>query len=218
MKHMKNTKVWNLVFVCVVFLLYIICVWVIYKKSGINDWNFKNVLPTANVSPFMFASSLLILVLPKNIKQYFLVLVSLLSVGMVLSGVINCIYNAVINYNFHIHFFLDYLAHFVLSLWGVYIVKSEQVELNKKNCFIGSFLIYCVLAVMLVLNVVFDRAFFGLSLNGKHNIYNMVLVSNSYLSALIYIVGLGLVLFLGYCLHKTLNYKKFKSKVIKKDS
>ena len=62
---------------------------------------------------------------------------------------------------------------------------------------------------MLLLNVAFDTAFFGLSLNGKHNIYNMVLVSNSYLSACIYFLGVGVVLLLGVALCKIVERDKF---------
>ena len=56
---------------------------------------------------------------------------------------------------------------------------------------------------MMILNVIFDTAFFGLSLNGKHNIYNFVLTDNSYLSAALYFLGLLCVLGLG-CLYSYL--------------
>ena len=58
---------------------------------------------------------------------------------------------------------------------------------------------------MLILNTVFDKAFFGLSLNGKHNIYNMVLTDSSLLSAVIYFLGLLLVLFLGFFYSKLMK-------------
>ena len=74
--------------------------------------------------------------------------------------------------------------------------------------FAGGGTILFVAIVMMVLNVIFDKSFFGLSLNGKHNIYNCVLVQNSYLSAAIYFTGLVGVLMLGYFYHKLLNLKK----------
>lgn len=64
---------------------------------------------------------------------------------------------------------------------------------------------------MLIVNLIFDTTYFGLSLYGKHTIYNTVLVEESWLSAVIYCVGLGSVLWLGYiysllmaCQHKIL--------------
>ena len=136
---------------------------------------------------------------------------SLLTVGMFLSTVVNCIHFASIGYAFHPHFLLDYVAHFSLSLFGIYLVRSEQIDLNWKHNAISSAIIFGVAAVMLILNVIFDTAFFGLSLNGKHNIYNNVLVDSSYLSALIYFMGLLLVLFLGFLVSSFFKRKHLKT-------
>ena len=84
--------------------------------------------------------------------------------------------------------------------------------MHSESALTGFFLIYGVAVVMLILNVIFDKAFFGLSLNGRHNIYNMVLVDNSYLSALIYFVGLGAVLALGALLCSFLSRERFSIK------
>jgi hypothetical protein len=147
----------------------------------------------------MFALTPIFLLLPKSIRKHTYLLISLLSVGMFFSSIFGCIYNAAIHYKFHFHFVLDYVAHFALSLFGVYLIRSGQVQLNKKNALISACIIFGAAVLMIVLNVIFDTAFFGLSLNGKHNIYNNVLVENSYLSALLYLMGLAVVLVLGYC-------------------
>ena len=118
---------------------------------------------------------------------------------MFLSTIFGCIYNASIDYKFHLSFFCDFLAHILLSLWGVYLVKSEQVKPTLKNSLISGSIIVGVALVMLTLNLILDTAFFGLSLNGKHNIYNMVLTDSSYLSALLYFMGLLFVLLAGFC-------------------
>lgn len=208
MKYMKNIKLYNLIFAGVITISYIVFICIIYFNAGPQDWNFLNALPTANISPFMFFITPFTLLLPKKIQRYFFLLISLLFVGMFLSTLFNCIYNALIDYKLHFHFLLDYINHFTLSLWGVYLIKSGQVKLIKKDCLKSSSLMIGVVTFMLIINVVFDKAFFGLSLNGKHNIYNIVLVSNSYLSALIYYVGVLIVLFLGFVFQKLLNRTK----------
>ena len=205
MKYMKNSKVWNIVFAITIFALYISHILIIYNSVGAKDWNFLNTMPVANVSPFMFALSPLILILPNKIRKYFYILISLLFVGMLLSAVFNCIYNTVISYKFHIHFVLDYLSHILISLWGIYLIRSNQVQLTKKDSLVSTAIIISIATIMLILNVIFDTAFFGLSLNGKHNIYNVVLVNNSYLSAVIYYLGIILVTTIGYIFQKLLN-------------
>ena len=136
----------------------------------------------------------------------------MMTIGMFLSTAFGCLGNAVRNYRFHPHFLLDYMAHVVLAAYGVYLIRSKTAKFSVKNCLVSGSLIYGVAFVMLILNVIFDKAFFGLSLNGKHNIYNMVLVDSSYLSALIYFVGLGAVLALGALLCGFLSRERFSIK------
>lgn len=211
LKYLKKTKLINGIFTALIFILYIAVVIRVYISVGFDDWNFKNTLPIANVSPFMFTAVVVMHLLPRKIKKHCYLLICLLSVGMVLSAVFSCLYNAVINYSFHWHFLCDYLAHVLLSLWGVYLIKSSQVELNKKNAIISGAIIVGVAVFMLLLNVIFDTAFFGLSLNGKHSIYNVVLVKNSYLSAFLYFFGLLIVLVMGYVYSRLLSRKNKKT-------
>ena len=61
---------------------------------------------------------------------------------------------------------------------------------------------------MLIMNLIFDTSFFGLSLNGKHNIYNVVLVDSSFVSALLYYLGLLMIIILGYIYSMMFKDKK----------
>ena len=198
MKYMKSTRLWNLIFTVSIFAFYLFVVLKVYSSVGFNDWNFKNTLPVANVSPFMFTLTLVLHLFPLKIKKHIYLLISLLSVGMLLSALLGCVYNASINYRFHLHFLSDYMAHVFISLWGVYLIRSKQVAPTVKNSLISGSIIIGVAIVMMILNVTFDTTFFGLSLNGKHNIYNNVLTDNSYLSAMLYFLGLGAVLAMGF--------------------
>ncbi len=205
MKYMKNAAFWNVLFTLTIYFVYISLARKIYMDVGFDDWNFRNVLPVANVSQFMFTLVPLMHLLPKRAKRYFYTLITLLSVGMFISIAVNCIYNYSINYRFHPHFLLDYTAHFLLSLWGVYFVKSKQIELKIKDAVKSGAIIVFVAFAMMILNVIFDTSFFGLSLNGKHNIYNNALTDNSYISALIYFTGLMFVLLFGYIFGKVID-------------
>lgn len=205
MDKFKNKKLVNFIFIAIVFFSYIILVVKVYFDVGFFDWNFQNTLPTANVSPFMFFVVPLYYVLPKKIHKYYLLLVSLLSLGMLLSVILACIQRIVIQYRFVPHFLLDYVSHLALSLWGIYLVKSKQIQLKRKDCLIGGCIIIFVSLIMVIVNTIFDTAFFGLAFNDNYNIYNMVLVNNPYLSACIYISGLSLVLLAGYFFQLIIN-------------
>lgn len=207
MKHMKNIKLINSLLCVTIFLCYAFFVFVIYLDVGLYDWNFLNTMPTANVSPFMFFTLPLLLIEPKKIKTYHLTLISLLSAGMLLSTLVNIGSYFFREYKFHIHFLLDFISHILLSLYGIYLVYTNQVTLNKKNCLGGVIMIFSVVLLMIILNICFDTSFFGLSLNGKHNIYNNVIVDNSYLSMFIYIFGLSIVLLSSFVFTRLIKLK-----------
>ena len=212
MKRFKNEMITNIVFCAIVFICYFFVVLIAYIQNGPSDWNFLNTLPTANVSPFMFTVSPLFFVLPKQIRKYFATLIALLVVGMILSPTFSCIYNFSISYKFHFSFLLNYISHLALALWGVYLVRTKQCELKLKNCLIGGSIIVVVALIMMLLNVILDKSFFGLSLNGKHNIYNIVLTKNSYLSAVLYFSGLIVVMVSSYFFQKLLLFISNRSK------
>ncbi|HHX81255.1 MAG TPA: hypothetical protein GX692_09375 [Acholeplasmataceae bacterium] len=210
MKKFTKKELTNFIFIAITFICYIALVVKVFFDVGFNDWNFQNTLPTANVSPFMFFTLPLYYVLPKKIKKYYLLLISLLSLGMFFSVILACIQRISINYRFIPHFLLDYVSHLTLSLWGVYLVKSKQIQFEKKDCLLGGSVIIGVSLIMLIVNTIFDTAFFGLTFNDNYNIYNIVLVNNPYLSALIYVVGLSVTLLLGYFFQKIINRKLSK--------
>lgn len=210
MKYIRNLKLFNVLFGCAVYLPYVLHSIIVYRSVGFFDWNFQNTLPTANVSPFMFSLIPLLLILPQKAKKSVYLLISLLSVGMFCSTVLGCVQNAMIGYHFHPHFLLDYIAHFALSLFGVYLVRSGQVQLTLKKSAASSAIILGGATLMLTLNLIFDTAFFGLSLRGRHSIYNMVLTSQSYLSVLIYYGGLLGVLAIGFLFCKRLSRARFR--------
>ena len=204
----KYRNVVNILFVIAIFASYFYVVRYMYYDVGPEDWNFKNTLPTANVSPFMFCLTPIILVMPKAIRKYLMTLVVLLSLGMVVAGLGGALGFVARNYKFHWHITMDCFAHILLSLWGVYLLKSGQVELTPKKALRGGAIIVSVALIMLVLNLIYHKAFFGLSPYGEHNIYNIRFFENGVISIIVYFLGLGFVLCAGYFYQKVLNLKR----------
>ncbi|MBR2382021.1 MAG: hypothetical protein IKA84_06000 [Clostridia bacterium] len=204
----KHKTLVNVIFAIVIFASYFYVARYMYFDVGPNDWNFKNTLPTANVSPFMFCLTPLTLLMPRAIRKYLFTLIALLSLGMVVAGLGGALGFMVRDYKFHLHITMDCLAHVLISLWGVYLVKSGQVDLTPKKAIRGGSIIVCVAGTMLVLNLIFKTAFFGLSLYGEHNIYNNKIFESGIVSAFAYFFGLCLVLCAGYFYQKVFNLKR----------
>ena len=214
MNKFKNVRLTNAIFVATAFVTYVVYVAIVYSIVGAKSECFYGVLPTANVSPFMLTILPIILFSPKSIRKYLFSLVAILSFGMLISPIYNSISYATLHYPFSYLPVMDYVAHLTLSLWGIYLIRSRQVKLNIRDCIIGGIIILVVALVMLLLNLVFDTSFFGLSLKGKHNIYGNILVSSSYLSALIYFLGLTCALVIGYLYCKLLSDRHTDSSLL----
>ncbi|MBE7086023.1 MAG: hypothetical protein E7366_02600 [Clostridiales bacterium] len=206
----KQTKLVTILFPCVVFVGYISCVISMGIKAGVKDWNFTNTLPTANVSPFMYCLTPLMCLFPKKARRYLYALVALLSLAMLFAGLMNCVFNIYRHYKFHWEIALDAWTHVAVSWFGVYLLKTKQTVLDKKTALIGAAIVIGVAIIMLILNIFLHTSFFGLSLYGEHNIYNVVVCESGYLSAAIYFLGVSFVLFAGAIFQKILNPKTVK--------
>ena len=152
----KYKNVVNVLFVIAIFMSYLYIVRYMYYDVGPDDWNFRNTMPTANVSPFMFCLTPFILIMPKTIRKYLMTLVVLLSLGMVVAGLGGALGFVARNYKFHWHITMDCLAHVLISLWGVYLLKSGQVELTPKKAIRAGAIIVSVALIMLVLNLILN--------------------------------------------------------------
>ncbi len=208
--NIKRERLFEVIFPFCTFALYLCCVAYIAVDAGVHDWNFHNALPTANVSPFTYCLTTFIFAFPKRIKRYLYTLVALLSLGLLCAGAITCVFNSIRGYAFHWQIALDSFLHGALSLFGVYLVKSGRVRLDIKSCLIGGGIIVGVAAVMMGLNAILRTSFFGLSVYGEHNIYNVVVCKNGYLSAGLYFIGLCAVLAVGGLFQKLVNFKRAK--------
>ena len=64
MKFIRRPGLFNFLFVALVFIPYVFLCLIVYNDVGFYDWNFRNTLPTANVSPFMFSLVLFLFIFP----------------------------------------------------------------------------------------------------------------------------------------------------------
>ena len=133
-----------------------------------------------------------------------------MALGMLVAGIFNCVFNIARNYRFHWHMGLDSILHASVSLYGIYLVRTGRARLDKKTCLIGGAFMWVVAGCMLLLNVIFHTAFFGLSVYGEHNIYGVVLSDSGVVSAVIYFVGMTIVLALGTLYQWLVNGRRIK--------
>ena len=122
------------------------------------------------------------------------------------------IYNYLRDYNYYLNFVMDTITHLLVSIYGIYLYKTNQIYSEKKKIVKSISFIYSVVLVMILFNIFLGTSYFGLGLKGNHNIYNVVITKSSILNLIIYIIGLSGVLTFGYL------YQIFLKKVIYKES
>jgi hypothetical protein len=210
LKWINKSKVINILLPIIIFTLYCTCITGLFFECGFYSWNFNNALPTGNVSPFTYCLCFLTLFVPKKIRKYLYTLISFLSLGMCIAGLHGLVSNVINQRSFWWIYCLDLFTHGIIAWFGIYLYKTGQDFTKKINQTKSALIIVGVALVMLVLNLHFGTAYFGLSLRGNHSIYGMVLCKSSILSALIYFIGLLVVLYFGGLFQKLLSKKIYK--------
>ena len=194
-----------------VMVLYLANVIWIYHDVGPNDWNFLNALPMQNLSPFSYCLCFLSAFLPKKVRAPIYAMFALLSVGMLCAGILEIASYIPRNYAFHLILILGTTPHFLLSFFGIYLIRRQKINLSGKTMLWGYLLPIAIAIVMLIINCIFHTAYFGLSVYGDHNIYSVVISDYAAVSILAYFFGLCFVLAIGYLLQRFLVLRKTQS-------
>jgi len=188
-----------------IFILYFIGIVLLLLQVGFKNWDYVTLLPLGNVGPFMFFTLPFLFVLPKKIRKYYLTLVALLSPAMLIYGLMRGVVLIATATKSYATYVIDIICHTLFSLYGVYLVRSEQVDIDIKHSLISSAIILVVALFMLALNAIFHTHFFGLSLYGDHSIYSLIFLDSAALSVLLYFVLLVVALGIGYLFQKYLG-------------
>ena len=207
-KTEQNKKLVNYILSFIAFIFYVALVLVHYflTKGGINGD-----LPLANVSPLIFSTVFFANFLPNKIRKYYHILIvsfigAMFVVGVFLYLVKDLITNS---YSYDPWMYFDGISHLAVSLLGIWLILTNQINLNKFDFGISLISQYILLFIVIILNIVFKTNFFGLSITSNHNIYGFTF--NPWIfSFSIYFIGLALILIIGYfaAKHFQLKYRK----------
>jgi len=205
MKYLvKYKKITDIDFPALIFILYFIEIVLLLVDVEFKDWSYLTLLPFGNIGPLMFFIVPFIFLLPKKARGYAFTLIALLSPAMLLYGLIHGIMLVVAGTKFFAAYVLDTFCHILFSLYGVYLVRSKQADLDIKKSLISGAVILGVAVLMLILNAIFRTSFFGLSVYGDHIIYNIIFLDSAVLSTFVYFFIVAGILLIGYFFQKYL--------------
>ncbi len=202
-----NPKITNLVFIIINVLLFV--------AYNINDFyrNGKFISLTFDqISPFTFTTLPLSYLFSKKIKDAQFSAVAFLSFGMFIAMMISPQHAFLVSFrqDATMLFVLDTLLHLNCSLFGIYLISSGQVLLNGKSIKRAFIYMYSVIAFVVFMNFTFKLNYFSMGPYQDFSIYMFDFFDSYWVTLLVYVLGVALVLALGFQFNYILQLLKYK--------
>ena len=202
-----NPKVTNLIFIIINVLLFV--------AYNLNDFyrngKFES-LTFDQISPFTFTTLPLSYLFSKKVRDAQFSAVAFLSLGMFIAMMISPQHAFLVSFrqDATLLFVLDTLLHLNCSLFGIYLIASGQVLLNAKSLKRSLIYMYSVITFVVFMNFCFKLNYFGMGPYRNFAIYMFDFFDSYWITLLVYVLGVGLVLSLGFEFNyilQLLNYK-----------
>lgn len=201
-----NKKRVNLYFSIIIFLLYLFGV--IISAFREYQYNLQMVTPLSNVSPMLFTLTFVSIFLPDKLKNRVYKFMCNFNFVMIIAGFVSIIYSLIICVGFFKFIIFDELAHITYGLFVIYLLKSGQITLSKKDFAINCIAMSLVLIFVFLMNLIFNWHLFGVCLTEDYNIYGNKIFDNCHISNIVYICALSVVMISSYFLTKIYKNKQ----------
>ncbi len=191
-----NTKIWNTVFI----VADVVCYFLWTYSYHLNDILGDKWLTLTNISPLMFTVIPLTLFMKDRLKMHAYSALAFLSLGMFIAMLISPEHDYLFNFRNDATFIMttESVCHLICSLFGIYLVLSEQVEVSVKSLLRSMVFMYTFILFGVAMNFIFHRNYFGMDPYGNYTIY-MIDIFRSFEATLIaYLFGVALTLIGGF--------------------
>ncbi len=194
-RRKMNVKIWNFVFVMVDIVFFFLWNLAGYQRG----WLDKRFMTLDNISPFTFTIIPLTYFMNKKTKDYAFSAIAFLSVGMFVAMIFSPEHAYLFSYTADASFLYttEALCHLLCSLFGVYLVLTDQVKADGKNLVKSVVFMYLVIGFGVFLNYVFHKDFFGMDPYGNYRIYMLQLFGSFWATLIAYLLGVLVVLISG---------------------
>lgn len=192
----KNYRNINTYFCVAISIFYFLTILV--SSFKLNRNNLQMVTPLSNVSPLLFTLSFVCIFLNDSIRNKLFKFMCLFNFFMLVAGFISASYALSMGANYFKFSIYDELAHLTYGVFAFYLLATDQVKLNKKDLVWSIIGMLGFVAIIFVINLVFNTSFFGLCLNDQYNIYGQKMFDNCHASNIVYVFSLVTVMAIGY--------------------
>lgn len=190
-----SVKVGNLIFVILDIIFFFCWNLAMYPKGKLND-GFETL---ENISPLMFTLIPLTCFMKGKVREYCFAAIAFLNVGMLVAMYASPEYEYVYVFRREADFMYtsEALCHMLCSLFGAYLVLTNQVKPNFSNWIKSMIFLYTIITFGVILNFVFHKGFFGMNPYGDYSIYMIDIFGSFEATLAAYYIGVLLVLTIG---------------------
>ena len=195
-REKMNPTFWNPIFITLTFFSQMFyCL-----MTNINRNSFGGFQVLENISPLCFMTMPLTFIMKEKPKNAYFSMISFLNIGMFVAMLIDPEYAYLFSFRQEasLLYLFAALEHLLCSLFGVYLILSEQVKPTFKNLGLGALILYSVISVAVICNFIFKTSFFGMNPYGNYHIYMMDFFGSFYATLIAYYIGIAAVLFAGF--------------------
>ena len=191
-----NTKIFNIVFVLTDVAFYFVWNIGMYHQG----WLEKGFQTLGNISPMIFTVIPLTVFMSDKVREYAFSAIAFLWVGMFIALFISPEYSYVFNYKTaaDIQRTGEALCHMLASLMGIYLILTGQVKTDWKSLGKAIIFMYSVIGYGVLLNFFFHKSNFQMDPYGGASIYFLDLFGTFEATFVAYLLGVMVVLFMGW--------------------
>ena len=170
------------------------CINEYYRKGRFEFLTFDQ------ISPFMFTTLPLSFLMREKIRDAYLHTAALLSLGMFVAAIVSPqeAYLSSYKMDANMLYVLDTLLHINFSLFGAYLFISNTIKIDFKSIKKAAIFLYSVIIFAVICNFLFHKNFFGMGYYANYGIYMIRIFETYWATLIVYILGVFLVLMLGY--------------------
>lgn len=209
-----NTKIVNAVFLIVDLALFACWAYASYKRGWTDGF-----MVLENISPFIMSMMPLSIFFGPRTKSFFNCSAAFLWLGMFVALIVSP-QQAYIFSNYteaSLEYSAEAACHLIASLYGVYLIVTEQVKCNLKNWGKSILFMYSVIGYGVICNYIFHNDNFGMNPYGGYSIYMIDIFGSfeatlaAYLLSVLVVLTLGVQV--GYVLVRLINPIEIDGKI-----
>lgn len=190
-----NVKFFNGVFIVLDVVFYFVWNLGMYEYGWLED-GFETL---GNISPLMFTIIPLTCFMKGKVKDYAYSAIAFLWVGMFVALFVSPEYSYIVSYNTDasVVYTGEALCHMLASLFGIYLILTEQVKIDLSTLLKGAAFLYSIILFGVFLNYFFHKRHFGMDPYGDYSIYMIDIFGTFEATFIAYLLGVFVVLTIG---------------------